>query len=90
MSQNPVQEVVAAVVRANGAFALAMLDEVKQRDPAMRADVERALAAGATLAVAARFCETRTELVLELHGATGKTFEVARIATEHVAVSGLH
>lgn len=77
----PMTETVRATVSTCGAMSQALLDEIAQRDPALRHDVERALGAGATLEFAVRFGEVSCDIVLNLIGPTGKASNVATIST---------
>lgn len=77
----PMNTVVRSTVTAAAAISAALLEEVKQRDPLFRADVERAIAAGGTLELSVRFAETNFEIALGVRGPNGKTSDVANIIT---------
>ena len=77
----PMNTVVRATVNAAAAISTALLEEVKQRDPLFRDDVERAMAAGAILELSVRFAETNFEIALGVRGPNGKTSDVANIVT---------
>jgi len=67
------------LVRAAGDFASALLDAVAQEHPELRADVERAVAGGATLVTEVRFDVASVTAALVVRGPNGRSAEVANV-----------
>ncbi len=72
-----------ALVLAAGNFASALLDAVAQEHPELRADVERAVAGGATLVTEVRFDVASVTAALVVRGPNGQSAEVANVNRLH-------
>lgn len=68
-----------ALIRAAGDFASALLDAVAREQPEMRADVERAVAGGATLVTEVRFDVASVTAALVVRAADGRSAEIANV-----------
>lgn len=77
MDDTTLTEQARAAARAAGTVALALAESIRERDPAMHADFERAQEAGAVAELAIRFGIDGCEFALNLRGPTGKTCTVA-------------
>jgi len=67
------------LILAAGNFATELLDAIAREHPAMRADVERATAGGATLVVEARFDVASVTAALVVRAADGRSAEIANV-----------
>ncbi len=67
------------LILAAGSFASELLDAIAREHPGMRADVERATAGGATLAVEVRFDVAAVTAALVVRGPNGRSAEVANV-----------
>lgn len=67
------------LILAAGNFATELLDAVAREHPEMRADVERAAAAGATLVTEVRFDVASVTAALVVRGPNGRSAEVANV-----------
>jgi len=72
-----------AMILAAGNFASALLDAVAQEHPELRADVERAVAGGATLVTEVRFDAASVTAALVVRGPNGQSVEVANVNRLH-------
>lgn len=72
-----------ALILAAGNFASALLDAVAQEHPELRADVERAVAGGATLVTEVRFDVASVTAALVVRGPNGQSAEVANVNRLH-------
>lgn len=72
-----------ALILAAGNFASALLDAVAREHPELRADVERAVAGGATLVTEVRFDVASVTAALVVRGPNGQSAEVANVNRLH-------
>lgn len=68
------------LILAASTFASALMDAVAQEQPELRADVERAAAAGATLVVEARFDVASVTAAVVVRAADGRSAEIANVS----------
>ena len=78
---SPMTEVLRTTVSICGTTSQALLDEVAQRDPELRRDVDRALNAGAALEFSVTFADNAVLIGLGIRGANGVTANIATIST---------
>lgn len=71
------------LIRSAGDFASALLDAVAREHPEMRADVERAVAGGATLVTEVRFDAASVTAALVVRGPNGQSAEIANVNRLH-------
>jgi len=71
------------LIRAAGDFASALLDAVAREHPELRADVERAVAGGATLVVEVRLDAASVTAALVVRAADGRSAEIANVNRLH-------
>ena len=86
MDDTTLTERARAAALAAGAIALALADHLRERDPAMHAEFERAQESGAVAELAIRFGLDGCTFALNVRGPTGKT---ATVATMHSSGSAL-
>lgn len=72
-----------ALILAASNFATALLDAVAREQPKMRADVEHAIANGATLVAEVRFDVAAVTAALVVRGPNGQSAEVANVNRLH-------
>jgi len=71
------------LILAAGNFATELLDAVAREHPELRADVDRAVAGGATLAVEVRFDVAAVTAALVVRGPNGQSAEIAKVNRLH-------
>lgn len=72
-----------ALILAAGDFASALLDAIARQQPETRANVERAIASGATLVAEVRFDVGAVTAAIVVRGPNGQSVEVANVNRTH-------